>query len=135
MGKYEDLDRLQNLKNNGSITEKEFEIEKYKILNSSETQENRTESIYTVSLVLGICSFLFGAIPFIGLILSIISLVVWNKAKKKLDERNETNGMVTAGLVLSIIGLLAGIFMTIIPLGISIYNSSSSIVSPTQYDY
>lgn len=135
MGKYEDLDRLQNLKNNGSITEKEFEIEKYKILNSSETQGNRTESIYTVSLVLGICSFLFGAIPFIGLILSIISLVVWNKAKKKLDERNETNGMVTAGLVLSIIGLLAGIFMTIIPLGISIYNSSSSIVNPTQYNY
>lgn len=126
MSKYEDLNRLQTLKENGSLTEAEYEVEKYKILNSTDKQNNKTEGIYIASLVLGICSFLFGAVPFIGLILSIISLVIWNKAKKNLSERNETNGMVTAGLVLSIIGLLAGIFMTIMPLGVYIINSASS---------
>ncbi len=126
MSKYEDLNRLQTLKENGSLTEAEYEVEKYKILNSTDKQNNKTEGIYIASLVLGICSFLFGAVPFIGLILSIISLVIWNKAKKNLSERNETNGMVTAGVVLSIIGLLAGIFMTIMPLGIMIFNFASS---------
>lgn len=126
MSKYEDLNRLQTLKESGSLTEAEYEVEKYKILNSTDKQNNKTEGIYIASLVLGICSFLFGAVPFIGLILSIISLVIWNKAKKNLSERNETNGMVTAGLVLSIIGLLAGIFMTIMPLGVYIINSASS---------
>ncbi|MFR5509137.1 MAG: hypothetical protein ACLTKT_08100 [Clostridia bacterium] len=126
MSKYEDLSRLQTLKDSGSLTEAEYEVEKYKILNSTDKQNNKTEGIYIASLVLGICSFLFGAVPFIGLILSIISLVIWNKAKKNLSERNETNGMVTAGVVLSIIGLLAGIFMTIMPLGIMIFNFASS---------
>lgn len=126
MSKYEDLNRLQTLKENGSLTEAEYEVEKYKILNSTDKQNNKTEGIYIASLVLGICSFLFGAVPFIGLILSIISLVIWNKAKNELKEKNETNGMVTAGLVLSIIGLLAGIFMTIMPLGIMIFNFASS---------
>jgi len=126
MSKYEDLSRLQTLKDSGSLTEAEYEVEKYKILNSTDKQNNKTEGIYIASLVLGICSFLFGAVPFIGLILSIISLVIWNKAKKNLSERNETNVMVTAGVVLSIIGLLAGIFMTIMPLGIMIFNFASS---------
>ena len=126
MSKYEDLSRLQTLKDSGSLTEAEYEVEKYKILNSTDKQNNKTEGIYIASLVLLICSFLFGAVPFIGLILSIISLVIWNKAKKNLSERNETNGMVTAGVVLSIIGLLAGIFMTIMPLGIMIFNFASS---------
>ena len=127
MSKYEDLSRLQKLKENGSLTDAEYEVEKYKILNSTDKQANKTEGIYIASLVLGICSFLLGAIPFIGLILSIVSLVIWNKAKNELKEKNETNGMVTAGLVLSIIGLIAGIFMTIVPLIIMIINASSAI--------
>lgn len=127
MSKYEDLSRLQKLKENGSLTDAEYEVEKYKILNSTDKQANKTEGIYIASLVLGICSFLLGAIPFIGLILSIVSLVIWNKAKNELKEKNETNGMVTAGLVLSIIGLIVGIFMTIVPLIIMIINASSAI--------
>lgn len=127
MSKYEDLSRLQKLKENGSLTDAEYEVEKYKILNSTDKQANKTEGIYIASLVLGICSFLLGAIPFIGLILSIVSLVIWNKAKNELKEKKETNGMVTAGLVLSIIGLIVGIFMTIVPLIIMIINASSAI--------
>ena len=127
MSKYEDLSRLQKLKENGSLTDAEYEVEKYKILNSTDKQANKTEGIYIASLVLGICSFLLGAIPFIGLILSIVSLVIWNKAKNELKEKKETNGMVTAGLVLIIIGLIVGIFMTIVPLIIMIINASSAI--------
>lgn len=128
MGKYDDLDRIQKLRDSGSITEEEFEKEKRKILNSENNSQNKQEGIYTASLVLGICSFLFGAIPIIGLILSIVALVISIKAKKRLKEKENNNGGVTAGLVLSIIGLLIAIFMTFIPLGTLIFNFSSSVV-------
>ena len=39
MGKYEDLERLQKLKESGILTEEEFNVEKQKILNT----ENNTE--------------------------------------------------------------------------------------------
>lgn len=40
MGKYEDLERLQKLKESGILTEEEFNVEKQKILNT----ENSTET-------------------------------------------------------------------------------------------
>ena len=77
MGKYEELDSLQKLKESGSITEKEFEVEKYKILNNTNNSNNsKTEGIYIASLVLGICSFLFCGIPILGLILSISRICI-----------------------------------------------------------
>lgn len=133
MGKYEELDSLQKLKESGSITEKEFEIEKYKILNSNNnTNQSNTEGIYIASLVLGICSFLFGGIPILGLILSIVALVICIKSRKKLKSNNETKGIVTAGLVLSIIGLILSIlifvfvFLNILSIGTAFINSSTS---------
>lgn len=44
MGKIENLQILQELKENGSITEVEFELEKSKILNGNNTTKNKTES-------------------------------------------------------------------------------------------
>ena len=38
--KYNELDRLNKLKLNGTISETEFEVEKYKILNSNSTSKN-----------------------------------------------------------------------------------------------
>lgn len=42
--KFEKLERLYNLKENGAITEKEFEEEKYKILNNSSNLSNIGEN-------------------------------------------------------------------------------------------
>lgn len=131
MSKYEDLSRLQTLKDSGSLTEAEYEVEKYKILNSTDKQNNKTEGIYIASLVLGICSLLFASVPILGLILSIVSIVIWKKSKRRLDSNNATSGLVTAGLVLSIIALVIASLMTIIivipTIGLYIYNSSSVV--------
>ena len=71
-------------------------------------EEKKSDGKYVASLVLGICSLSFGA-----LILPIIGLVLSVKSRNELKERNETNGMVTAGLVLNIIGLIKGVFATL----------------------
>ncbi len=63
--KIEDLERIQNLKANGIITEKEFEIEKAKILANSENEESNYSIGYIVIAL--ICSLLLGI--FAGFIL------------------------------------------------------------------
>lgn len=133
--KFEKLETLQKLKDSNAITEKEFEIEKYKILNEVEAKQTKnTEGIYISSLVLGICSFLFGAIPILGLVLSIVALIISIKSRKKLKTNKDKDGKVTAGFILSILGLIIALFMTIVPLGILIFNfsSSSKIVEPEE---
>ena len=109
MGRFEDLQRIQKLKENGSISESEFEIEKHKILNSNGTAKTNAKGIYIISLILGLCSLLIGLIPIVGLIFAIISFVVAIKAKKELKLNNEKSGLVTAGLILTIVGLIISI--------------------------
>ena len=43
MSKYEDLERLQKLKENGVLTEQEFEEEKKKILNEADNTKVETK--------------------------------------------------------------------------------------------
>ncbi len=130
MSYIEDLEKLQKLKENGTITEKEFEKEKYKILNNvninNDTNSPKTEGIYVVSLLLSIITFLISGIPILGLIISIISLVIVIISKKKLKQINKKKGIVTAGLILSILALIIALIMTFIPLGIMFYNSQQS---------
>ena len=127
MGKYEDLEQLKQLKASGSITETEFEVEKYKILNSNEANANKTEGIYVASLVLGIIAFLLCLVPFLGLIITIVSLIICIIAKKKVKQTGNASGLVTAGLVLTIIGLIATICIHIGSLYTMFYNSMSVI--------
>ncbi len=126
MGKIEDLDKLKKLKDDGSITEKEFEIEKYKILNNyndkTNTSTNSTEGIYIASLVLGIITLLLCLVPILGLILAIISLIICIMAKKRVEQTGTENKLVTVGLILAIIGLLVTALMHIGALVIFIIN-------------
>lgn len=128
MGKFEDLQRLQELKENGSITDVEFEMEKHKILSSNEATKQQSEGIYVASLVLGIFSLLLGQIPILGLILAIVSLVITIKAKKKLKSNNGKSGLVTAGLVLTIIGLVIAIGSTLMIGGLFMLGGNDSIL-------
>ena len=100
LNKYEKLDKLQELKNNGTLSESEYEVEKYKILNTN--INNVSSGKYTASLVLGILSFF-------SLIISIVGLVISVKAKRELESNNEVDSKVTAGYVMSVCGLILGI--------------------------
>ena len=91
--------------------------------------ENKTNGKYIASFVLGICSISFGTfiIPIIGLILSI-------KSRNELKEKNETSGLVTAGLVLNIIGLVKGV-LTFIGLIFWIFIIFISMISESSSSY
>lgn len=98
-------------------------------------EKNITETIYIASLVLGICSLLFCAIPIIGLILSIIALIISIKARKKLKQTKENKGIVTAGIVLSIVSLVLAIIITIIVVVIPLGGSFIlSVTSPKEVE-
>lgn len=127
MGKYEDLNRLQTLRSNGSITEEEFEREKEKVLNDNTTRN--TEGVYVASLILGICTILVALVPILNIILSIIAIVVCIVANKKLKANNEKKGMVTAGLVCTIIGLVIAVIVSGATFGTLINNSKKEVIS------
>jgi len=61
--------------------------------------------MYVASLVLGILSVVFCVIPVLGFILSIVALIISIVASSKLKKAGEKSGIVTAGLVLSIVGI------------------------------
>lgn len=117
MSKLDDLERLNNLKENGTITSKEFDQEKQKILNS--VNENRINkntvrldiigiilSIYSVILVF-VSFYIYLGIFLLDLLLitalSIISLLINIKAKKQMEEKSIK---ITIGIGLSVIALI-----------------------------
>lgn len=63
MGKYEDLERLQKLKESGVLTQAEFDAEKAKILNNEneQTSENKkltgVFTILVIVIVIGVIGF------------------------------------------------------------------------------
>ena len=83
--------------------------------------------------ILGLMSVLSG-----GLILAILGLVFSSKCRKALKEANETDGLVTAGFILSIIGIIKTIFVTIFvffAIILSFYAESNVNLRKTPYYY
>lgn len=76
---------------------------------TQEPNGRRGQSI--ASLVLGILSLVFMAIPYVGCVMALLAVifaaVVLNGAPATME--GSTRGMAVAGLVLGILGLIAGI--------------------------
>ncbi|MEJ9229693.1 DUF4190 domain-containing protein [Peribacillus butanolivorans] len=76
----------------------------------SEIKQINSKAI--VSLILGILSLL---IPFIGIILGILGLIFASKSKKEMAQSGEAgNGLVTAGKICSIIGIILNVITILI---------------------
>ena len=73
MEKFENLQRLQELKEKGVITEQEFETEKSKILNSDNVTNNKAKTNKKNENVFTVC---------VGLIIGIIVIVLLMKMGK-----------------------------------------------------
>ena len=104
MGVVDDLEKLKQLKDNGAITETEFEIEKQKVLNASLGNGNKTDKKSTQALVgfiLGLVSIIAWYIPLIGFPVSVCGIVF---SALGLKSSNRTKAV--AGLTLSIIFLV-----------------------------
>jgi len=80
--------------------------------NTNNTQENKMAN---TAFVLGIISLIAWLIPFIGLPVSIIGLILSNKAQKSSNDGKAKQGlkMSITGLVLSIINFVVGMLLLI----------------------
>ena len=104
MGVVDDLEKLKQLKDNGAITQAEFEIEKQKVLNGSMGSENKTDKKSTIAMVgfiLGLASIIAWFIPLIGFPVTICGIVF---SALGLNSNNRPKAV--AGLTLSIIFLV-----------------------------
>ncbi|MFD6443343.1 DUF4190 domain-containing protein [Peribacillus sp. NPDC060186] len=76
----------------------------------SEIKQSNSKAI--VSLIMGVLSVL---IPFIGIILGILGLIFASKSKQEMAKSGESGkGLLTAGKVCSIIGIILNVIMIII---------------------
>lgn len=75
--KYSELERLNNLKMNGTISETEFEIQKYRILNTTTDNKgtkNKSKILFIISGIGIIVSTILGFISYL-----------WNKSDMYID--------------------------------------------------
>ena len=74
-------------------------------------EKTQTTSISVTSLTLGVHSI---RIPYIGLILGFIGVVVSRKATKEIVKTNEGgSGLATAGLICSVVGIIIQTFAVV----------------------
>lgn len=91
----------------------------------SEFKPSNSKAI--VSLIMGVLSLL---IPFIGIILGILGLIFAAKSKQEMKLTGETgNGLVTAGKVCSIIGIILNVIVILIFLVFSYFVVSTDITT------
>lgn len=112
MGVVEDLEKLKQLKDNGAITETEFEIEKSKILNGSINNSSNADKKATkgmIGFILGLVSIIAWYIPLIGYPVTVCGIIF-----SALGMNSKNKGKAVAGLVLSIIFLIVTLINSIL---------------------
>lgn len=112
MGVVEDLEKLKQLKDNGAITETEFEIEKSKILNGSINNSSNADKKATkgmIGFILGLVSIIAWYIPLIGYPVTVCGIIF-----SSLGMNSKNKGKAVAGLVLSIIFLIVTLINSIL---------------------
>jgi len=126
MDKYEQLNKIQKLKEQGVLSEEEFNIEKNKILNLTVPVQNKpvqksqqviTEKKTNSAGIVGFILSLLGGFNWyltlpLGIIAFIFSLVGVSK-----NSKTHKKGLAITGLIFSILLILFGIFYYIQLLG------------------
>lgn len=113
MGRIEDLQKLKELKDTGTLTDAEYEVEKYKVLNSNDennfNNSNNKNSVKALTgFILGLCSLIAWYIPLIGFPVTILGIIF-----SALGINSNCKGMAIAGLILSIIFFVVTIINSI----------------------
>lgn len=99
-----------------------------------QNQGNKTNGFAIAGLVLGIVSIVLCWISFVGLVAGIVGLILSVMGRKHCAP--EQTGMVTAGLVLSIIGIVfSGIWTICAMCTICAVNETTSNIINSQYYY
>lgn len=99
--KYSELERLNNLKMNGTISETEFEIQKYRILNTTPDNKgtkNKSKILFIISGVGAVISILVGVILYMWQ--DTLWYDFWIENNKNMSAVNTISNMLIGILVL-----------------------------------
>lgn len=99
--KYSELERLNNLKMNGTISETEFEVQKYRILNTTtdnKCTKNKSKILFIISGVGAVISILVGVILYMWQ--STLWFDFWVENNKNMSAVNTISNMLIGILVL-----------------------------------
>ena len=83
------------------------------ILNRERNAPNPGLALGITSMVLGILGIFFILVPFMGILLALIGLILGTISKKTSSEAGMPYGMATAGIVCSTVTLAATILITV----------------------
>ena len=116
MGVIEDLERIKELKSNGTITEEEFNIEKSKILNSSANTEKKDgkETKAMVGFVLGLVGIIAWFLPIIGFPVTVLGIIFSSLGINSLNKNKAIAGLILSiiFLIVTLINSFLGVIMT-----------------------
>ena len=116
MDQIEDLEKLKQLKDNGTITEKEFEEEKQKLLNSNlnkgTTDKKATKAM--VGFILGLVGIIAWILPLIGYPVTIVGIVFSSMGMNSVNKNKALAGLILSivFLVVTLINSFLGALMT-----------------------
>ena len=133
------MDNNNNDNNNKEIIDVET-TEKKEEVNNNQTTNDNLKSQYdnkaNISLILGILSILFLAIPVVNLVLAIIAIVQGKKIPKEYRDGKASAGIVMGIIVvvLSIIGVILILILTL-GLGAMIFYAASEYVNDYEDNY
>ena len=116
MGVIEDLERIKELKSNGTITEEEFNIEKSKILNSNANTEKKDgkETKAMVGFVLGLVGIIAWFLPIIGFPVTVLGIIFSSLGINSLNKNKAIAGLILSiiFLIITLINSFLGVIMT-----------------------
>lgn len=113
--KYSELERLNNLRKNGTISETEFEVQKYRILNTTtdnKNKKNKSKILFIISGVGAVISILVGVISYMWQ--DTLWYDFWIENNKNWAEVNIISNKLVGLLILCILSCFVSLVLGII---------------------
>lgn len=113
--KYSELERLNNLRKNGTISETEFEVQKYRILNTTtdnKNKKNKSKILFIISGVGAVISILVGVISYMWQ--DTLWYDFWIENNKNWAEVNIISNKLVGLLILCILSCIVSLVLGII---------------------
>lgn len=113
--KYNELERLNDLRKSGTISETEFEVQKYRILNTTtdnKNKKNKSKMLFIFSFISVVISIIVGIVYYIWQ--SELWFVVWNSNNKNMLIIDTITNMLIGLLILCILSSIVSLVLAII---------------------
>lgn len=113
--KYSELERLNNLRKSGTISETEFEVQKYRILNTTtdnKNKKNKSKMLFIFSFISVVIGIIVGIVYYIWQ--SVLWFVVWNSNNKNMLIIDTITNMLIGLLILCILSSIVSLVLAII---------------------